>query len=118
MRDLRRHLDDIPAGALRERVLDRLVLVSYLLHQAPKAGDKIEALHAPEVDCISKGKARVRYEFGSIVRISTTLDEGFVVGMGSVPGTPYDGHTLATRLEQVGILTDQRPDLDVVPRGY
>lgn len=118
MRDLRRHLEDIPAGALRERVLDKLVLVSHLLHQAPKGGDKIYALHEPEVDCISKGKARVRYEFGCKVSIATTLDEGFVVGMRSFPGNPYDGHTLTPALEQVEILTDQRPNLAVVDRGY
>ena len=116
MRDLRRQLDDIAASALRERVLDKLALVSHLLHQAPKGGDKIYALHAPEVDCISKGKARVRYEFGCKVSIATTLDEGFIVGMRSFPGNPYDGHTLA--LEQVEILTDQSPDLAVVDRGY
>ena len=118
MRDLRRHLGDLPAGALRERVLDKLALVSHLLHQAPKGGDKIYALHEPEVDCISKGKARVRYEFGCKVSIATTLDEGFIVGMRSFPGNPYDGHTLAPALEQVEILTDQRPDLAVVDRGY
>ena len=118
MRDLRRHLDDLPAGALRERVLDKLALVSHLLHQAPKGGDKIYALHEPEVDCISKGKARVRYEFGCKVSIAATLDEGFVDGMRSFPGNPYDGHTLAPTLEQVEILTDRRPDLAVVDRGY
>ena len=89
-----------------------------MLHQAPKGGDKIYALHAPEVDCISKGKARVRYEFGRKVSIPTTLDEGFVVGMRSFLGNPYDGHSLAPALEQVEILTDQRPDLAVVDRGY
>jgi IS5 family transposase len=70
------------------------------------------------VDCISKGKARVRYEFGCKVSIATTLDEGFVVGMRSFPGNPYDGHTLRQALEQVAILTDQRPELAVVDRGY
>lgn len=118
MRDLRRHLDDIPAGALRERVLDKLALVSHLLHQTPKGGDKIYALHEPDVDCISKGKARVRYEFGCKVSIAATLDEGFIVGMRSFPGNPYDGHTLTPALEQVEILTDQRPNLAVVDRGY
>lgn len=118
MRDLRRHLDDLPAGSLRERVLDKLALVSRLLHQQPKGGDKIYALHEPEVDCISKGKARVRYEFGCKVSIATTLDEGFIVGMRSFPGNPYDGHTLAPTLEQVEILTDHRPDLAVADRGY
>jgi IS5 family transposase len=118
MRDLRRHLDDSPEGSLRERIIAKLALVSQLLHQPPKGADKIYALHEPEVDCISKGKARVRYEFGCKVSVATTLDEGFVVGMRSFPGNPYDGHTLRNALGQVGILTDQRPELAVVDRGY
>ena len=118
MRDLRRHLQDIPEGDLRDRIITKLALVSQLLHQDPKGGGKIYALHEPAVDCISKGKARVRYEFGCKVSVTTTLDEGFVVGMRSFPGNPYDGHTLRPALEQVAILTDQRPDLAVVDRGY
>ena len=118
MRDLRRHLQDIPEGSLRDRIVGKLALVSQLLHQPPKGGDKIYALHEPEVDCISKGKARVRYEFGCKVSVATTLDEGFVVGMRSFAGNPYDGHTLKEALEQVAILTDRRPDLAVVDRGY
>ena len=65
VRDLRRQLDAIPEGPLRERVLDTLVLVGRLLHQGPKSRAKIYALHEPEIDCISKGKARKRYEFGT-----------------------------------------------------
>lgn len=118
MRDLRRHLQDIPEGGLRDQIIAKLALVSHLLHQQPKGADKIYALHEPEVDCISKGKARVRYEFGCKVSVATTLDEGFVVGMRSFEGNPYDGHTLKETLEQVSILTDQRPDLAVVDRGY
>ena len=118
LRDLRRQLDDIPAGELRERILDRLVLVSRLLSKEPKGRDKIYALHEPEVDCISTGKARVRYEFGCKVSVATTLDEGFVVGMRSFAGNPYDGHTLGATLEQVEILTERLPDLVVVDRGY
>ena len=118
MRDLRRHLQDIPEGGLRDRIIAKLALVSQLLHQQPKGADKIYALHEPEVDCISKGKARVRYEFGCKVSVATTLDEGIVVGMRSFAGNPYDGHTLKEALEQVKMLTDQRPDLVVVDRGY
>ena len=118
MRDLRRHLQGIPEGGRRDRIIAKLALVSQLLHQQPKGGDKIYALHEPEVDCISKGKARVRYEFGCKVSVATTLDEGFVVGMRSFAGNPYDGHTLKEALEQVAILTDQCPDLAVVDRGY
>jgi len=118
LRDLRRQLDEISEGPLRERVLDKLVLVSRLLHQEPKSAGKIYALHEPEVDCISKGKARVRYEFGCKVSVATTLAEGFVIGMRALPANPYDGHTLAEALEQVEILTDCRPCLAVVDRGY
>jgi len=118
LRDLRRQLDAIPEGPLRERVLDTLVLVGRLLHQGPRSRGKIYALHEPEVDCISKGKARKRYEFGTKVSLATTIDEGFVVGMRSMPGNPYDGHTLPEALEQVEILTGQAPALAVVDRGY
>ncbi len=76
MRDLRRHLDEIPDGALRTRGPEALWRVSRPLHQGPKSRGKIYALHAPEVDGISKGKARVRYEFGTRVSIATTIGGG------------------------------------------
>lgn len=94
------------------------MLVSRLLHQPPKGSDKIYALLEPDVDCISKGTARMRYEFGTKVSVATTIEEGFVAGIRAMPGNPYDGHTLAEALEQVEILTDQRPALAVVDRGY
>lgn len=94
------------------------MLVSRFLHQAPRGGGRNYALHEPDVDCISTGKARIRYEFGTKISIATKINESFVVGMRALPGNPYDGHTLAEALEQVEILTDQRPELAVVDRGY
>jgi IS5 family transposase len=73
-------------------------LVGRLLEQARRARTRStprHALHEPEVDCISKGKARIRREFGTKVSLAATLDGGFVVGARSFPGNPYDGHTLA-----------------------
>jgi IS5 family transposase len=118
LRDLRRHLRDIPAGPLREEICYALVLTGRLLAQKPKDKNKIYSLHEPEVDCISKGKARVRYEFGTKVSVTATLNEGFIVGARSMAGNPYDGHTLADALDQVEVLTDIRPSLAVVDRGY
>jgi IS5 family transposase len=118
MRDLRRQIDGMPAGPLRTRALDMLVLTSRLLHQQPQDKGKIFSLHEPRVDCISKGKARQRYEFGTKVSVAATIREGFIVGMRALPGNPYDGPTLAEALEQVEVLTDQRPALAVVDRGY
>jgi transposase, IS5 family len=118
LRDIRRQVDAVAEGPLRTKVLDRLHLVSRLLQQTPKSTGKLYALHEPDVDCISKGKARVRYEFGTKVSVATTLAEGFVVGLRSMSGNPYDGHTLGEALQQVETLTDHRPSLVVVDRGY
>ena len=118
LRDIERKLGAVPDGPLRDRINDRITLVTRLLRQAPKTPRKIYALHEPAVDCITKGKAHVRYEFGAKVSIATTIEGGFVVGMRSQPGNPYDGHTLADALQQVETLTGHRPGLAVVDRGY
>ena len=118
LRDLGRTLGAIPEGPLRTRIEQRIALVTRMLRQTPKSAGKIYALHEPEVDCIAKGKARVRYEFGAKVSVATTLAGGFVVGMRSMPGNPYDGHTLADALQQVETLTGRCPSLAVVDRGY
>ncbi len=65
-----------------------------------------------------QGQARLRYEFGTKVILAATVAEGFVVGMRAMPGNPYNGHRLAGALEQVEILTDRRPSLALVNRGY
>jgi IS5 family transposase len=118
MRDIQRQLGGIDDAALQQRIVAEIALVDRLLRQKPKDKGKLYALHEPEVDCISKGKARVRYEFGTKVSVATTHKEGFVVGMRSMPGNPYDGHTLREALEQVEILTDTRPKRAFVDRGY
>jgi transposase, IS5 family len=118
MRDIQRQLGRVTDDSLRKRLEAEIVLVDRLLRQKPKDKGKLYALHEPEVDCISKGKARVRYEFGTKVSVATTHKEGFVVGMRSMPGNPYDGHTLREALEQVEILTDTRPKRAFVDRGY
>jgi IS5 family transposase len=118
LRGIERQLDQVPEGALRTRILEMVVLVNRLLAQKPKDKKKLYSLHEPAVDCISKGKAHKRYEFGTKVSVATTNRGGFVVGMRALPGNPYDGHTLAEALEQVEILTDQKPELAFVDRGY
>ena len=118
LRDIERQMDKVPEGALRSRLVEMIALVNRLLAQEPKDCKKLYSLHEPAVDCISKGKAHKRYEFGTKVSVATTTTGGFVVGMRALPGNPYDGHTLHEALEQVEILTDRRPDMAFVDRGY
>ena len=65
-------------------------------------------MHAPEAECITKGKARTPYMFGVKVSVAVSAKAGLVVGMRSMSGNPYDGHTVDNQLEQVGILTGSR----------
>ena len=84
----------------------------------PKAPDKIYSWHAPEVECIAKGKAHKRYEFGCKAAIASTNKSNFIVGMMAHHGKPYDGHTLRATLEQVMCLTGIKPVEVNVDLGY
>jgi transposase, IS5 family len=83
--------------------------------------NKLYALHAPEVERLSKGKARKPYEFGVKVSLAITHQHGLMVGARSFPGNPYDGHTLAAQLEQTRTLLEDigtAPTTAVVDLGY
>ncbi len=64
-------------------------------------GPKVYSLHAPEVECIGKGKAHRPYEFGVKVSVATTHRHAkggqFAIHAKALPGNPYDGHTLGHR---------------------
>jgi hypothetical protein len=70
---------------------------------------KLYSLHAPEVECIGKGKARAPYEFGCKVSIVTpvTAPKGgrFVLHSKALHGNPYDGHTLGPVIADLEKLT-------------
>jgi transposase, IS5 family len=83
--------------------------------------EKLYAWHAPEVECIAKGKSRTPYEFGVKVGIASTFKHNLIVGARSFAGKPYDGHTLREQLEQASILmqeTGQEPVTAYVDLGY
>jgi len=82
---------------------------------------KLYSFHAPEVDCISKGKARTPYEFGVKVGIASTLHGNLIVGARAFHCNPYDGHTLNEQLEQATILMQDsriKPSTAFVDLGY
>lgn len=67
--------------------------------------NKLYALHAPEVECIGKGKARKPYEFGVKSAVVVSHEHGLMLGARTFPGNPYDGHILSAVLEQATNLT-------------
>lgn len=71
-----------------------------LLVQEKDTPNKLYSLHAPEVECIAKGKAHKRYEFGCKVSIVTTCKEPWVLSVLSHHDNPYDGATLGICLNK------------------
>ena len=88
---------------------DELVVMlqraNQLLKQQRKDKNKIYSVHAPEVECIAKGKVHKRYEFGNKASFVTTSKGNWIVGAQSLAGSPYDGHTLKGAVDQVERLT-------------
>ena len=66
------------------------------------------SFHAPEVECIGKGKLNKRYEFGNKVGIAVSGRGNFVLGVKSFHGNPYDGHTLDQTVESLRKVVGKR----------
>ncbi len=85
-------------------------------------GPKVYSLHAPEVECIGKGKAHRPYEFGVKVSVATTHRHAkggqFVTHAKALPGNPYDGHTLATVIPDMEALVGNTITRAFVDKGY
>ena len=128
MRDVARKIDaatqtDAVEGGRLQGKFARLLEISGRIHiqkriRAEGDAPKIYSVHAPEVSCIAKGKAHKKYEFGNKVSVASTSKESFVVGMKSLPGNPFDGHTLKAAIEQIQTLSGVTPKEAYVDRGY
>ena len=88
-----------------------------IYHQQKKDKNKTYSVHAPEVECINKGKAHKRYEFGCKVSVAATSRGGWFVGAMARHGNPYDGHTLSDALSQVERIASS-PEQAFVDMGY
>jgi IS5 family transposase len=86
-----------------------LALAKRLEAQQREDKNKLYSVHAPEVECIAKGKAHKRYEFGCKVSVCATSKGGWLVAANAQPGNPYDGHTLKATVEQIERLTGKTP---------
>lgn len=114
VRELERKLPPVALGNINLQV----GLFKRVLAQKPKDSQKIYSLHEPSVQCISKGKAHKKYEFGCKTSIGWTKTTGVIVGAMSFEQNPYDGNTLPMALDQVEQLTGQRPKVAIADMGY
>jgi IS5 family transposase len=113
-RELRRKTQDRSTPALEEL----LQLSERLLSQKKHDKHKLYSCHAPEVECIAKGKAHKKYEFGCKVSVATTSRDNWIVGIQAHHGNPYDGHTLTGVLTQIHRMTGNPVQEAYCDRGY
>jgi IS5 family transposase len=121
IRDIARKIDG--HEAMQEAFAHALSLARQVRDQKQRQrGPKIYSLHAPEVECIGKGKAHKPYEFGVKVSVATTLAHAkggqFVTHVKALPGAPYDGHTLATVIPEMEALIGNTISRILADKGY
>jgi len=122
IRDISRKIEG--DGWLEQMVFGRILPLARQVREQTQRqrGPKVYSLHAPEVECIGKGKAHRPYEFGVKVSVATTLahaDGGqFVTHVKSLPGNPYDGHTLATVIPEMEALVGNTIERILADKGY
>ena len=92
------------------------------IQERGQRGRKVYSIHAPEVECIGKGKAHRPYEFGVKVSIATTVARQrggqFVLAAKALPGAPYDGHTLSTVIPHVEAIVGNEIMRIIADKGY
>lgn len=118
IRDIQRKIDQASSERLKKKVISLLDVAQRIHDQKRKDSNKVYSVHAPEVECIAKGKAHKKYEFGCKVSMATTSKNCWVVGADAVHGNPFDGHTLKKQIEQVERIVGQRPEEVFVDQGY
>jgi IS5 family transposase len=89
-----------------------------LLAQKKHDKNKLYSCHAPEVECIAKGKVHKKYEFGCKVSVAATSRDNWIVGIQAHHGNPYDGHTLDGVLKKIHHNTGSPAKEVYCDRGY
>lgn len=90
-----------------------LELGKRLLTQKRTGKQKLYSIHEPQVECIGKGKAHKKFEFGTKVGLVTSSRSNWIVGVEAYPGNPYDGHTLKSALAQTSRILGFEPEMAI-----
>ncbi|MBL0941904.1 MAG: IS5 family transposase [Alphaproteobacteria bacterium] len=117
MRDVERKAPQMSQG-----LLEAFLKARQIYNQKTQEKNKLLSWHAPEVECISKGKAHKPYEFGCKVSVITTVKPSkaghFVLQSKALHGNPYDGHTLKEAIDQYIQDMGVKPQRIYVDKGY
>jgi IS5 family transposase len=113
IRDIERKCSN-PEGRFT-RVLN---IAKAIFNQKRNDKNKVYSVHAPEVECIAKGKVHKKYEFGCKVSMVSSSRDNWILGIDALHGNPFDGHTLKNALRQVKEITGWQPLHAYCDKGY
>jgi IS5 family transposase len=115
-RDVKAKLIDLPIlMMIFEPILN---IIDKVLSQVKTSKEKVYSIHEPHVECISKGKAHKKYEFGCKVSLVVTHKDGLALSAQAIHGNPYDGHTLKDVLKNSEKLSGIEIKEAFVDKGY
>jgi len=121
IRDIRRKIDG-DQGLIDVFTIPLSRAMQIRSQKQRQRGWKLYSWHAPETECIGKGKARAPYEFGCKVSLTTTNRRcrggQFILHAKAFHGNPYDGHTLREVIEETEALTGREIERVYVDKGY
>jgi len=115
-RDIQRKIDG--NEFLRSAFKGVFEIIKKILTQTKDSKNKVYSLHEPHVECISKGKAHKKYEFGCKTSFVITHKEGLALGAAALHGNPYDGHTLLESLKDAESNSGKKINQAFVDKGY
>ncbi len=101
-----------------EQLANKISLAKKILSQQKDSKNKIYSVHEPQVECIAKGKANQRYEFGNKAGLVTSARSNWILGALGFEGNPYDGHTLKDSLKQAQRVTSIQISQATCDLGY
>jgi IS5 family transposase len=119
IRDIQRKCSN-PEGRLA-KVLN---IAKAIFNQKRDDKNKVYSVHAPEVECIAKGKVHnlkvtsKKYEFGCKVSMVSSSKGNWILAIDALHGNPFDGHTLKDALHQVKQHTGWQPLNAYCDKGY
>jgi len=99
---LQREIERKASASLKKspQYIDLMDKTMRLFEQKRDSKNKLYSIHAPEVECISKGKVHKKYEFGCKVGVVSSSKNCFILGAMAFHGNPHDSKTLGECLEQ------------------
>ena len=115
LRELDRNMNELQKSFYK----NDLDLYKRAVNQHKNDKNKVYSLHKPFTECISKGKAHKKYEFGNKVGLITGGKKGkkIILAIEAFFDNPYDGHTIEPLLNQMEINNIAKPKELVYDRG-